>query len=86
VPSSDQAGLLHFFDVSIPLGHQLAVSLGNGSFDLKGGVHPAEMLREEIFAVELVAFTLHRALRACRTAIVCQTEMLRGDVALPLIL
>lgn len=71
VPPSDQAGLLHFLDVGIPLGHQLAVALGNGSFDLEGSVHPAEMLREEILAVELVTLALHRTLRARGTAVVC---------------
>lgn len=46
MPPSDQAGLPHLFNMRIPLGHELAVALGSGSFDLEGNMHPAETPRE----------------------------------------
>lgn len=44
------------------------------------------MLREEIFAVKLIAFAFDGTLGAGGTAVICQTEMLRRDVAFPFIL
>lgn len=44
------------------------------------------MLSEEIFAVEFIAFAFDRALRAGRAAIIRQTKVLGGYMALPLVL
>jgi hypothetical protein len=38
---------------------KFAVAFRDGFLNSEGGVHAAEMLREEIFPVELVAFTLN---------------------------
>ena len=49
------------------------------------GVHTPEMLGEEIFAVELVPFAFDGCLGARGAAVIGQTEMLRGYVALPFV-
>lgn len=48
-------------------------------------MHTAKVLGEEIFAVEFVPFAFYGALRAGRTAIVCQAKMLRSYMPFPLI-
>jgi hypothetical protein len=65
---------------------EFAVTFRDRFLDSERRVHTAEMLCEEIFAVELVAFTLNRALRTRRTAVKCKAEMLRCDVTLPFVL
>ena len=49
-------------------------------------MHPTQMLSEKIFPVEFVAFAFDCTLWAGRTAVVCQAEMLRCDVAFPFVL
>jgi hypothetical protein len=48
--------------MGLPLELQFAVSFRNSFLDGERGVHTAQMLCEEIFAVELVAFAFSCAL------------------------
>ena len=81
-----QARCLHVFDVRLPLDLELAIALGQGLLDRERGMHAPQVLGEEILAVELVSFALDGALGAARAAVEGQTQMLRGDVALPFVL
>lgn len=77
---------MHLLDVCFPLQLQLAVTLGNSLFNSERSVHTAEMLSEEILAVKLISLTFGGALWARRAAVICEAEMLRGNVTLPLVL
>ena len=68
--SMHQTILLHLLNMALPLGLQLAVSLIQRLLNSEWRVHAAEMLGEQVFAIELVAFAFDLGLWAGRAAVV----------------
>jgi hypothetical protein len=82
----DKTTLLHIFDVGVPFRLDFAVALCDSPLDLEGRVHTPQVLREQVFSVELISFTVCGALRTRRAAVVLQAQMLRSNVSLPFVL